>query len=808
MRPRSLALASALAVLPLTVVSLGVTAAQAAPSPNAATSRVALPNTVTPAVARSQKQAALPAAQQISVAVSLKLRNTADLDRFLKAVSTRGTAEFGHYLTPAQFNARFGPTQADVNQVRTYLAAQGLTVGSVSANRQVVNAHGTAAQLAKAFGAHESTYVDPLHSRTFFANETAATIPTQLASVVQGITGLTNYTVRTTRIAKPNTVVPHATPSGFGPSQYDGAYDLNKVGTDGTGVKVALWEFDGYTASNLTTYDSQFGLSGPAVSTVSVDGANYNSAPGQGQGEVELDSEIVRGVAPKATQLVYEAPNTDQGELDMAAQIVSDNQVSVVSISWGSCEPDTTAASMTAVNNSFKQAAAQGISIFSASGDDGSRDCTRSTSGANVKAVDFPASSPYNTGVGGTNLSVNGTSYSSESAWSTAGGGVSTQFAKPSWQTGTGVTGTMRTVPDVSSNADPQSGFAIYTQGTSAPGWQVYGGTSAAAPLWSGYAALYNQKAAAAGKANLGEANPKLYSIANSASYNSTFHDVTSGANQDFSTKAGYDQVTGWGTPVADSLANALLNSGGTQTGNTVTVTAPANQNGTVGTAASLQVTGSDSDTTQSLTYSATGLPAGLSISSTGLITGTPTTAASGTVTVTATDGTGATGSASFSWTVAAAPAGCTPAQLLADPGFESGAPGAWSATSGVFDNGTSEPAHSGNWKAYLDGYGSAHTDTLSQTVSIPAGCNASFSFWLHVDTAETGGSANDTLTVAANGTTLKSFSNLDANTGYTQQTVDLSAYAGQTVTLKFTGTEDDSMQTSFVIDDTALNVS
>ncbi|GAA2134267.1 hypothetical protein GCM10009760_11360 [Kitasatospora kazusensis] len=808
MRPRSLALASALAVLPLTVVSLGVTAAQAAPSPNAATSRVSLPNTVTPAVARSQKQAALPAAQQLSVAVSLKLRNTAELDAFLKAVSTRGTAEFGHYLTPAQFNARFGPTQADVEQVRTYLAAQGLTVASVSANRQVVNAHGTAAQITKAFGAQESTYVDPLHNRTFFANDAAATVPAALADVVQGVTGLTNYTVRTTRIAKPNNSVPHATPSGFGPSQYDGAYNLNKVGTNGTGVKIALWEFDGYTASNLTTYDSQFGLSGPAVSTVSVDGANYNSAPGQGQGEVELDSEIVRGVAPKATQLVYEAPNTDQGELDMAAQIVSDNQVSVVSISWGSCEPDTTAASMTAVNNSFKQAAAQGISIFSASGDDGSRDCTRSTSGANVKAVDFPASSPYNTGVGGTNLSVSGTSYSSESAWSTAGGGVSTQFAKPSWQTGTGVTGTMRTVPDVSSNADPQSGFAIYTQGTSAAGWQVYGGTSAAAPLWSGYAALYNQKASAAGQANLGEANPKLYSVANSASYKNTFHDVTSGANQDFSTKSGYDQVTGWGTPVADSLATALLNSGGTQTGNTVTVTAPANQTGVTGTAVSLQVKGSDSATGQTLSYSATGLPAGLSISSTGLISGTPTTAASGTVTVTATDTTGATGSASFTWTVTAASTGCTPAQLLGNAGFETGTAAPWTTSSGVVDNSSGEAAHSGSWKAWLNGYGSAHTDTVSQTVSIPAGCKASLSFWLHIDTAETGTTAYDKLTVQANSTTLATYSNVNAATGFAQKTVDLSSFAGQTVTVKFTGVEDSSLQTSFVIDDTALNVS
>ncbi|MFF2749912.1 protease pro-enzyme activation domain-containing protein [Kitasatospora sp. NPDC058048] len=718
MRPRSLALAAAIAVLPLTAVSLGVSTAQAA-TPNA-TPRVALPNTVNPAVAHSEKKGDVPAEQQIAVSVSLKLRDTDALDRFLTAVATPGTAEYGHYLTPEQFTARFGPTQAAVDQVRTYLAQQGLTVGDVSANRQVVNAHGTAAQVSQAFGTHESSYLDPQLQRAFFANDAAASIPSDLAAVVQGISGLDNHAVRKNRIATPNAITPNAataTPSGMAPAQYTGAYNLNRTGADGTGTTVALWEFDGYKSSNLTTYDSQYGLSGPAVSTVSVDGANYDSAPGQGQGEVELDSEIVRGAAPKATQLVYEAPNSDQGEIDMANKIVTDNRVSVVSISWGSCEPDTTASSMTAVDNAFKQAAAQGISIFSASGDDGSRDCTRSTSGSSVKAVDFPASSPHQTGVGGTNLKVSsGNAYSSESAWSTAGGGVSTVFAKPSWQTGTGVSGTMRTVPDVSSNADPASGFAIYTAG----GWQVYGGTSAAAPLWSGYAAQFNQKAKTAGQPVLGEASPRLYSVANSSAYGSTFHDVTTGANQDFSAKAGYDQVTGWGSPVADALTTALLGGG--------------------------------------------------------------TTPPSG---------------------------GCTAAQLVTNGGFETGTASPWTTSSGVVDNSSSQAAHSGSWKAWMNGYGSAHTDTMSQTVSIPAGCaSAKLTFWLHIDTAETGTTAYDKLTVQANSTTLATYSNANAAAGYVQRTLDLTSFAGQTVTIKFTGTEDSSQQTSFVIDDVALNVS
>ncbi|MDH6120464.1 F0F1-type ATP synthase membrane subunit c/vacuolar-type H+-ATPase subunit K [Kitasatospora sp. GAS204A] len=245
-------------------------------------------------------------------------------------------------------------------------------------------------------------------------------------------------------------------------------------------------------------------------------------------------------------------------------------------------------------------------------------------------------------------------------------------------------------------------------------------------------------------------------------------------------------------------------------TGNTVTVNSPGNQSGTVGTAVSLQVSGSDSASGQTLTYSATGLPAGLSISSSGLISGTPTTAATSSVTVTAKDTTGASGSASFSWTIGSGSGGCTGGgQLLGNPGFETGSASPWTATAGVINSDTtSEPAHSGSYDAWLDGYGTTHTDTLSQTVTIPAGCKATFSFWLHIDTAETGSTAYDKLAVTANGTNLATYSNVNANTGYVQKSFDLSSYAGKSVTLKFTGTEDSSLQTSFVIDDTALNAS
>jgi len=241
---------------------------------------------------------------------------------------------------------------------------------------------------------------------------------------------------------------------------------------------------------------------------------------------------------------------------------------------------------------------------------------------------------------------------------------------------------------------------------------------------------------------------------------------------------------------------------------NTVTVNSPGNQSGAVGTAASLQMTGTDSQSGQTLTWSATGLPAGLSInSSTGLITGTPTTAATYSPTVKATDTTGAFGTTAFTWTIGGGGGGCS-GQKLANPGFESGNT-SWTTTAGVIDNSTGEPARSGSWKAWLDGYGTTHTDTLSQSVSIPAGCHASLSFYLHIDTQETTTTSQyDRLTLATNGTTKATFSNLNHNTGYAVHTYDLSSYAGSTVTIKFTGTEDVSLATNFVIDDTSLTLS
>ncbi len=241
--------------------------------------------------------------------------------------------------------------------------------------------------------------------------------------------------------------------------------------------------------------------------------------------------------------------------------------------------------------------------------------------------------------------------------------------------------------------------------------------------------------------------------------------------------------------------------------GNTVTVTSPGNQTGTVGSAVSLQVSASDSASGQTLTYSATGLPAGLSISSSGLISGTPTTAGTSSVTVTAKDTTGATGSATFTWTVNSA-SGCTSTgNKVANGTFASGSAD-WTASPDVIgESAPSENPYVGNYDAWLDGYGAKHTDTLSQSVTIPANCSATLNLWLHIDSAQTG-TTNGSFTISVGGTVIGTYTNLNAASGYQEHSFNVSSYAGKTVTLLFTGVETNSNQTSYVVGEVALNAS
>ncbi len=586
---------------------------------------------------------------------------------------------------------------------------------------------------------------------------------------------------------------PAAIPSGYGygPSQLQSAYNIASASaSSGGNATVALVDAydDPTAASDLATYRSDAGL--PAANFTKVNQTGQTSplpptSPSSDDWSLEesLDMDMVSAICPNCKIVLVEAQDDSSDGLYIAENTAA-SMAGYVSNSWGGTE----ASSDTGLDSSYFNH--PGIVITASAGDDG------------YGAI-YPSTSPDVVSVGGTTLSTASNSRGwTETVWGSSSGGEGTGSGcsayepKPSWQTDTGCS--KRTDDDVSADANPSTGLAVYDTTNGDGGWNEVGGTSASSPM---IAAMY----ALAG-------NPGTSPAQDIYQHTSSFNDVTSGANGSCSPTylctagTGYDGPTGWGTP--NGLAGLVT---GGSTGGSVTVANPGSKTGTVGTAASLQLSASGG--TAPYTWTGSGLPTGLSLSTSGLISGTPTTAGTYTVSVTAKDSTGLTGSASFTWTITTSGGGggCTsPGQKLGNPGFESGNT-VWSSTSGVIgeNNSDGEPAHTGNWDAWLDGYGTTHTDTLSQSVTIPAGCSVTLSFWLHIDTAETSKTtAYDTLTVKAGSTTVATFSNLNAATGYTQHSYSVTGLAGQTVTLLFTGKEDSSLQTSFVLDDTALTTS
>ncbi|MFJ1535411.1 putative Ig domain-containing protein [Streptomyces mirabilis] len=579
-----------------------------------------------------------------------------------------------------------------------------------------------------------------------------------------------------------------AAPSGLSPANLHSAYNLPTTAGSGMTVGIVDAYNDPNAESDLATYRSTYGLSSCTKANgcfkqVSQTGSSTSLPTNDSgwAGEEMLDIDMVSAVCPNCSIILVEANSASMADLGTAENEAVSLGAKFVSNSWGGSESSSQTSDDTSY---FKH---PGVAITVSSGD-------------SAYGAEYPATSQYVTAVGGTALTTASNSRGwSEAVWHTnstegTGSGCSAYDPKPSWQTDSGCSKRMEA--DVSAVADPATGVAVYdTYGGS--GWAVYGGTSASSPIIASVYAL------------AGTPGASDYPAKYPYSHTGNLYDVTSGNNGSCSPSyfctagTGYDGPTGWGTPNGTAAFTS-----GSSTGNTVTVTNPGSQSTTTGGAVSLQIHATDSGGA-SLTYSATGLPTGLSInSSTGLISGTASTAGTYQVTVTAKDSTGASGSTSFTWTVGSGSGGCTSSQLLANGGFESGSTG-WTATSGVITNDTGEAAHSGSYYAWLDGYGSSHTDTLSQSVTIPAGCKATLTFYLHIDTAETTSSTQyDKLTVTAGSTTLATYSNLNHNSGYAQKTFDLSALAGQTVTLKFNGVEDSSLQTSFVVDDTALTTS
>jgi kumamolisin len=468
---------------------------------------------------------------------------------------------------------RYGADPADIELVREVLSGYGLTVASADQASRRVKVAGTAADLSRAFGTSLSLVSSPHPGggRVTHRYRTGALlVPAELDGVVTAVLGLDD------RPAARAHFRPAAAPAGtFTPVQVAQAYAF-PAGTDGTGQTVAIIELGGgFSTTDLSTYFSGLGITEPSVTAVSVDGAT--NSPGQSSdAEVMLDIEVVGAVAPGATQLVYFAPNTDSGFIDAIADATHASVTpTAISISWGQSEDSWTAQSRTAMDSAFADAVAIGITVTAAAGDNGSGDNV----GDGLPHVDFPASSPHALACGGTTLVVSSSgTITSETAWNDAssgsgatGGGVSDVFSQPTWQATAGVparaasssttssstfAGTAsaatawRGVPDVAGNADPNTGYQVLVDGQT----QVYGGTSAVAPL---YAALVARLAQSAGK-KFGLLQPILYAGITPGVAVPGFRDITSGSNGAYSAGPGWDPCTGLGSPEGTALLTRL----------------------------------------------------------------------------------------------------------------------------------------------------------------------------------------------------------------------------------------------------------
>ena len=508
-----------------------------------------------------------------TLTVSLVLKgDSASLEAALAALNDPTSPEYHHFLSPQEYARRFGAASTRVASLAATLRAAGLRVPMTTASTGLLNAQGTVATLDALFGVQLGDYCDK-HGQRYIAPDGAPHIPASLAGV-SGVLGLdTRSVIHTGSIVAPRR--PMVTGgNGFGPTELERAYDLgplHQAGLTGANQTVALPEIDQFRRSDVQSYDQTFGLHTGAINVTPVAGGASSTSP-----EPVLDIEVIHAIAPAATIDVYES-EADLGSVaQMFSKIVSDNHAQVVSISLGACEkgldPSTAQSFYDSIDNSFQQAAAQGMSVLVASGDSGAYGCQDDN-----LSVQEPSSNPYVTAVGGTALFTNPDgSYSREAGWegplesSGGGGGVSVVYQRPSWQTGPGVDNQFsngaRQVPDIAADADPLTGYSVYYSGDGgcrgSECWQVVGGTSGATPLWAGIVLLANELSRSHGGKPLGLLNPLLYQLGASTQASQVFHDVTVGGNLYYPAASAWDYSTGWGTPIGAPLVEALVSQG------------------------------------------------------------------------------------------------------------------------------------------------------------------------------------------------------------------------------------------------------
>lgn len=510
---------------------------------------------------------------------------------------------YHRWLSPEEYAARFGISANDRDQVVAWLQSQGFTINEVGRNGRSITFTGSVRQVESAFQTSMHQY--NVKGETYYANATEPSVPSAFSGLVLGFRMLNNFRLK----PRPNsrlmsaTEVPQFTSSVSGnhylsPSDFATIYDVNALyaaGLNGAGQSIVVVGQTDVDLTDIRAFRAAAGLPANDPTIVLVPGLADPGVSKADLPEADLDLEWAGAVAPSA-HLIYV---NSSDVLDSLQYAIDQNLAPVASISYGNCEQNFSVQDVNTLLALTEQANAQGMTVVAASGDSGAADCDArtATSATRGLAVDLPAALPYVTGLGGTefheataswsptNTTANGSalSYMAEGAWNdtsstglaAGGGGYSTYFAKPSWQSAPGVPNdSARDVPDLSMNASPNhDGYLICSSGSCANGFRsstgnlfIAGGTSAAAPSFAGIVALINQKT----NAGQGNVNPILYTLYTTSS--AAFHDVTSGGNQvpcavgsancttgkiGYAAGPGYDQATGLGSVDAFNLANA-----------------------------------------------------------------------------------------------------------------------------------------------------------------------------------------------------------------------------------------------------------
>lgn len=563
---------------------------------------VSIPLSLPSVISESIALGAANPSTQVSLGIILPQRDPIGLQQYISKVTSTKSKMYHDFLTTQQFAELYGPSPTEARSLSSFLSSKGLTVSFDSSNPDLLIASGSAGIIEKTLQVSINSF--RLSGTSYYSATSNIQLPSEFSNI-QTVFGLTNYRseLNLTQIPMYKILGPvnssqstnlasvYYSPSEIG--QVYGATPLWNAGYNGSGVTIAIVDAygDPFIQQELNNFSAEFNLPSANVNEICVDGpCNYASGIAEGWAtEIALDVEWAHAMAPGARINLYVAANATFPLFDAVQKAVSDGVNSIISLSWGSPENAFGQSGPVApiygenypwLNQVFQQAAAQGITVFASSGDWGAYDQSQGETAPYGGAV-YPSTDPYVTGVGGTTLYMNSTSgylqlpyanasgsYGAETAWSwsnsqdaATGGGYSTLFGVPSWQSGPGFAGTSRGAPDVGWDANPSTGVLVaISNGLGQPmTYYIVGGTSVGSPSWAGSLALIDQKAG--GK--LGSLNPAIYSILNnSGEYSKAFHDITVGNNNPNSAGVGWDPLTGVGTPDLSMLASYLAPTG------------------------------------------------------------------------------------------------------------------------------------------------------------------------------------------------------------------------------------------------------